>query len=150
MSLSEKLQKLKSQRQMSIQTISDKSGIPIGTVKRIFSGKTTDPGYATVCCILAAMDTGSETAAELYKDVSTETAGSPPADDSRLIDLYERTIETKNKWIRVLLILCLIFVSIFIFILIWDICNPHIGFFRLSQEIFPHALLYIVNQLHHF
>lgn len=77
MSLSEKLQKLKSQQQMSIQTISDKSGIPIGTVKRIFSGKTTDPGYATVCCILAAMDTGSETAAELYKDVSTETAGSP-------------------------------------------------------------------------
>ena len=61
MTLSEKLQKLKSQRQMSIQTISDKSGIPIGTVKRIFSGKTTDPGYATVCCILAAMDTGSET-----------------------------------------------------------------------------------------
>ena len=44
MSLSEKLQELKSQQQMSIQTISDKSGIPIGTVKRIFSDKTTDTG----------------------------------------------------------------------------------------------------------
>lgn len=150
MSLSEKLQELKYQRQMSIQTISDKSGIPIGTVKRIFSGKTTDPGYTTVCCILAAMDAPSENAAELYKDVATEVAGSPPADDSRLIDLYERTIETKDKWIRLLLILCLILVSIFIFILIWDICNPNIGFFSLSQEISPNALLYIVNQLYHF
>lgn len=150
MSLSEKLQELKSQRQMSIQAIADKSGIPIGTVKRIFSGKTTDPGYATVCCILAAMDTPSETAAELYKDVATEAAGSPPATDSRLIDLYERTIETKDKWIRLLLILCLALISIFIFILIWDICNPHIGFFRLPQETTTNALLYIVNQLHHF
>lgn len=150
MSLSEKLQELKFQRQMSIQTISDKSGIPIGTVKRIFSGKTTDPGYATVCCILAAMDTPSEAAAELYTDVATEAAGSPPAEDSRLIDLYERTIETKDKWIRLLLILCLTLVSIFIFILIWDICNPHTGFFRISQETTTNALLYIVNQLHHF
>lgn len=146
MSLCEKLQEMKQKSQQSYQTIADKSGVPLPTVKRIFSGQTPDPSYTTVCLLIKAMEIPPEQTVELYETVATTT----PVDnaDARLIDLYERSIDTKNKWIRLLLIICLSLVSIFIFILIWDVCNPHIGFFRFAMENFNNGLLYFVNQLH--
>ncbi len=144
MSLCEQLQELRQKSQMSLQTVAERSGVPLPTVKRIFSGRTPDPSYTTVCLILTAMETTPEEISVFYTNVTTDNTG----ENSRLLELYERSIEAKNKWIRFLLILCLVLVSIFIFILIWDICNPNVGFFRISQEISLNALLYIVNQLH--
>lgn len=146
MSLCEKLQEMKQKSQQSYQTIADKSGVPLPTVKRIFSGQTPDPSYTTVCLLIKAMEIPPEETVGLYEAMATTT----PMDnaDARLIDLYERSIDTKNKWIRRLLIICLSLVSIFIFILIWDVCNPHIGFFRFTMESINNGLLYYVNQLH--
>lgn len=146
MSLCEKLQEMKQKSQQSYQTIADKSGVPLPTVKRIFSGQTPDPSYTTVCLLIKAMEIPPEETVGLYETVATTV----PVDnaDARLIDLYERSIDTKNKWIRLLLIICLSLVSIFIFILIWDVCNPHIGFFRFAMESINNGLLYYVNQLH--
>ena len=146
MSLCEKLQEMKQKSQQSYQAIADKSGVPLPTVKRIISGQTPDPSYTTVCLLIKAMELSPEQTVELYETVATAV----PVDnaDARLIDLYERSIDTKNKWIRLLLIICLSLVSIFIFILIWDICNPNIGFFRFTMESINNGLLYYVNQLH--
>lgn len=146
MSLCEKLQEMKQKSQQSYQTIADKSGVPLPTVKRIFSGQTPDPSYTTVCLLIKAMEIPPEETVGLYETMATTV----PVDnaDARLIDLYERSIDTKNKWIRLLLIICLSLVSIFIFILIWDVCNPHIGFFRFAMESINNGLLYYVNQLH--
>lgn len=146
MSLCEKLQEMKQKSQQSYQTISDKSGVPLPTVKRIFSGQTPDPSYTTVCLLIKAMEIPPEETVGLYEAIATIA----PMDnaDARLIDLYERSIDTKNKWIRLLLIICLFLVSIFIFILIWDVCNPHIGFFRFTMESINNGLLYYLNQLH--
>lgn len=146
MSLCEKLQEMKQKSQQSYQTIADKSGVPLPTVKRIFSGQTPDPSYTTVCLLIKAMEIPPEETVGLYEAMAT-TAPMDNA-DARLIDLYERSIDTKNKWIRRLLIICLSLVSIFIFILIWDVCNPHIGFFRFTMESINNGLLYFVNQLH--
>ena len=150
MSLCEKLQQMKQKSQQSYQAIADKSGVPLPTVKRIFSGQTPDPSYTTVCLLIKAMEIPPEETVELYEEIATNTPrdSTISATDARLIDLYERSIETKNKWIRLLLILCLTLVSIFIFILIWDICNPDIGFFRITMENFNNGLLYYFNQLH--
>ena len=146
MSLCEKLQEMKQKSQQSYQTIADKSGVPLPTVKRIFSGQTPDPSYTTVCLLIKAMEIPPEETVGLYETMATTV----PVDnaDARLIDLYERSIDTKNKWIRLLLIICLSLVSIFIFILIWDVCNPHIGFFRFTMESINNGLLYYINQLH--
>lgn len=146
MSLCEKLQEMKQKSQQSYQTIADKSGVPLPTVKRIFSGQTPDPSYTTVCLLIKAMEIPPEETVGLYEAMAT-TAPMDNA-DARLIDLYERSIDTKNKWIRRLLIICLSLVSIFIFILIWDVCNPHIGFFRFTMESINNGLLYYLNQLH--
>lgn len=101
MSLSEELQKKREKSGLSLQELSDKSGVPVATVKRIFSGQTPDPGYSTVCLLLATMGVDDE-------PLTTATTVAYPAhENSALIDLYERTIETKDKWIRLLLILCL-------------------------------------------
>lgn len=151
MSLCEKLQEMKQKSQQSYQTIADKSGVPLPTVKRIFSGQTPDPSYTTVCLLIKAMEIPPEETVGLYEAISSATADTVnalSAADARLIDLYERSIDTKNKWIRLLLILCLTLISIFIFILIWDVCNPHIGFFRFTMESINNGLLYFVNQLH--
>lgn len=146
MSLCEKLQEMKQKSQQSYQTIADKSGVPLPTVKRIFSGQTPDPSYTTVCLLIKAMEIPPEETIGLYEAMATTA----PVDnaDTRLIDLYERSIDTKNKWIRLLLIICLSLVSIFIFILIWDICNPNIGFFHFTMESIENGLLYYINQLH--
>lgn len=146
MSLCEKLQEMKQKSQQSYQAIADKSGVPLATVKRIFSGQTPDPSYTTVCLLIKAMEIPPEETVGLYEAIAT-TAPMDNA-DARLIDLYERSIDTKNKWIRLLLIICLFLVSIFIFILIWDVCNPHIGFFRFTMESINNGLLYYLNQLH--
>lgn len=146
MSLCEKLQEMKQKSQQSYQAIADKSGVPLATVKRIFSGQTPDPSYTTVCLLIKAMEIPPEETVGLYEAIAT-TAPMDNA-DARLIDLYERSIDTKNKWIRLLLIICLSLVSIFIFILIWDVCNPHIGFFRFTMESINNGLLYYLNQLH--
>lgn len=146
MSLCEKLQEMKQKSQQSYQAIADKSGVPLPTVKRIFSGQTPDPSYTTVCLLIKAMEIPPEETVGLYEAIAT-TAPMDNA-DARLIDLYERSIDTKNKWIRLLLIICLFLVSIFIFILIWDVCNPHIGFFRFTMESINNGLLYYLNQLH--
>lgn len=146
MSLCEKLQEMKQKSQQSYQAIADKSGVPLPTVKRIFSGQTPDPSYTTVCLLIKAMEIPPEETVGLYEAIAT-TAPMDNA-DARLIDLYERSIDTKNKWIRLLLIICLFLVSIFIFILIWDVCNPHTGFFRFTMESINNGLLYYLNQLH--
>lgn len=146
MSLCEKLQEMKQKSQQSYQAIADKSGVPLPTVKRIFSGQTPDPSYTTVCLLIKAMEIPPEETVGLFEAIAT-TAPMDNA-DARLIDLYERSIDTKNKWIRLLLIICLFLVSIFIFILIWDVCNPHIGFFRFTMESINNGLLYYLNQLH--
>lgn len=146
MSLCEKLQEMKQKSQQSYQAIADKSGVPLPTVKRIFSGQTPDPSYTTVCLLIKAMEIPPEETVGLYEAIAT-TAPMDNA-DARLIDLYERSIDTKNKWIRLLLIICLFLVSIFIFILIWDVCNPHVGFFRFTMESINNGLLYYFNQLH--
>lgn len=135
MSLSEELQKKREKSGLSMQELSDKSGVPLATVKRIFSGQTPDPGYSTVCLLLATMGVDDE-------------PSYPAHENAALIDLYERTIESKNKWIKTLLILCLSLVGIFIFILFWDICNPNIGFFRIKVETLNYGLLYFLDQLH--
>lgn len=53
--LLQKIQTLKDESKMSYQEIADKSGVPLSTVKRIFSGQTPDPGYTSVIAIIEAM-----------------------------------------------------------------------------------------------
>lgn len=127
--LMKKMQELKDETKMTYQDIADKSGVPISTVKWIFSGQTPDPGYTSVLAIMEAMGGSVE---DLKKDApvqqNTETVSSQNIELLRSV--YEHTIADKNKLIKALLIIVLSMMAIFIFLLVWDLCNPNIGFFR--------------------
>jgi len=127
--LLQKMQTLKDESQMSYQDIADKSGVPVSTVRRIFSGQTPDPGYTTVLSIIEAMGGSDE-------DVKDDTPDKPKIETvsrqsvERLCSVYEHSLSDKNKLIKALLIIILSMMAIFIFLLIWDLCNPNVGFFR--------------------
>ena len=109
----EELKALKDKSGLTAQQIADKSNVPLPTVNRILSGQTQDPGYETLTAIIDAM--------------SPEESAKPD-DHERLVSVYERTIIQKNKLIKALGIICLVFCAVFIFLLIWDLFNPSIGF----------------------
>ena len=53
--LYEKLKALKMSKNLTIQEISEKSGVPSSTVSRIFSGQTDNPSFQNICDIVIAM-----------------------------------------------------------------------------------------------
>lgn len=127
--LIKKMQNLKDETKMSYQDIADKSGIPVSTVKRIFSGQTPDPGYTSVLAIMEAMGGSVE---DVKEDTPAQQKNETVSRQSveLLCSVYEHTIADKNKLIKALLIIVLSMMAIFIFLLVWDLCNPNIGFFR--------------------
>lgn len=143
--LHKKLQELKERSNMTLQEISDKSDVPIATVKRIMSGQTPEPSFSTVISMIKAMD-GSVSDVEealVVNDNSENTNNSNIreerivrlSDNDRLIRVYELSLMAKDRWIRNLTILCVAMVAIFVFLLIWDLCNPNIGFIRTQETI---------------
>lgn len=126
--LLQKMQEMKDEKKMTYQDIADKSGVPLSTVKRIFSGQTPDPGYTSVISIIEAMG-GSDD--DIKQSNTAQPNNSVPRQSvERLCSVYEHSIADKNKLIKALLVIILAMISVFIFLLVWDLCNPNIGFFR--------------------
>lgn len=126
--LLQKMQEMKDETKMTYQDIADKSGVPLSTVKRIFSGQTPDPGYTSVISIIEAMG-GSDD--DIKQSNTAQPNNSVPRQSvERLCSVYEHSIADKNKLIKALLVIILAMMSVFIFLLVWDLCNPNIGFFR--------------------
>ena len=126
--LLQKMQEMKDETKMTYQDIANKSGVPLSTVKRIFSGQTPDPGYTSVISIIEAMG-GSD---DDIKQSNTSQPNNlvPRQSVERLCSVYEHSIADKNKLIKALLIILLSIMAVFIFLLVWDLVNPDIGFFR--------------------
>lgn len=113
--LKEDLNELKDKRNMTLQDIADKSGVPLSTVKKIFNGNTRDPGYLSLKPIL---------------DVLQEDEDKLETKSNDTIDLYERMIKHKNKWIKFLTILSVSLAVLFVALLIYDLCDLRVGFIR--------------------
>lgn len=140
--LSERLQKLKNQCNMSTQKISEVSGHPVPTLNKIFRGETPNPAFQTVVDICTAM--GFTVDALLYPEAGeAENFTHPsqkPLDDrmerqfERLLEEKERQIEAKqqriedlkeagklkNRWIGTLVAIVACLTA---FIIIWLICD---------------------------
>ncbi len=52
----EYLVKIKKEKGVTTEEISRVSGVPIGTLNKIFSGQTTDPKYETIKAVCAALN----------------------------------------------------------------------------------------------
>ena len=128
MMLATQLKLLKEKRKLTTQQLSDLSGVPVGTINRILSGQTDNPSFQTVCDLVMAMDGSLD---ELV-GIQAET---PPAEkkaqaSQEILRLYEEMIATKNAWLlRLFVCLCVVTFA-FLFVVIFDLMNPSIGFFR--------------------
>ena len=148
------LNTLKDKGKFTYEGIEKLSGVPVATIKNIFSGKTEDPRFETVSSIVVAMG-GSLDA--IYTATKTEDVEAnaviaiKQTYEQRIADLkehyehsllekdkhYERllaaaekhieTINLDKRWFRIGFA-----VSIFIFAMlcIAELLNPNLGWFR--------------------
>lgn len=124
-----KMQALKDETKMTYQDIADKSGVPISTVKRIFSGRTPDPGVTTVIAIVEAMGGTADDIQSTPLD-SNDGEYISPKSIEQLCAVYERSLRDKNRLIKAQFITIVAMIAVLLFFLIWDLCCPNIGFIR--------------------
>lgn len=150
MSMSDYLNRLKDEHGLSLNQISDISGISLSTVSRIFSGQAESANLSTLADIVKAMNGSFDEmlGIELSK-AEKPTQGKPTdgktAEDTnvqRLIEVYERTVKDKNKWISLLFVLLFIIIAAILGVLIYDFSNLDIGYIRKTASqalmLFPH------------
>ena len=126
--LSTQLKLLKEKRKLTNQQLSDLSGVPVGTINRILSGQTDNPSFQTVCDIVIALDGSLDELAGIRpkRDSEAENAKYPPETEA----IYKQMIHSKDKWIFRLFVFSCVMVAFIMFLLIFDLLNPNIGFFR--------------------
>ena len=123
--LLEGLKELKEQKKMTNQELADLSGVPLGTINRIMAGQTDNPSFQTVCDITRALGgsldkiAGLNPEGEREKPVSTEITA-----------LYREVLKSKDKWIHRLFVVCCVLIVYVLVLLVFDLANPNIGFFR--------------------
>lgn len=120
--LAHRLVQLKEKSGLTNQQIVDKSGVPLSTVTRILNGQTDNPSYRNVADIVIAMK-GSLDDIEGIEHPEEKTP-------DKVLELYERTIDQKNRYIKFLFITCVVLMSVIIIVLLIDILNGNIGFVR--------------------
>ena len=114
MMLATQLKLLKEKRGLTNQQLADLSGVPVGTVNRILSGQTDNPSFQTICDLVLAMDGSLDELAGIEKGPE-----GPEAKARASQDLIHR-----------LFVLACLLGSIFIFLVIFDLMNPALGFVR--------------------
>ena len=148
------LNTLKNKGNFTIEAIAKMSGIPEGTVKNIFSGKTEDPRFETVSAIVLSMggsldaiyavtkkeDSESSSATVLKETYNKRVEELKEYYENRLAEKekhYERllieaekhieTIKLDKRWFRIGFV-----VSVFIFAMLCvaELLNPNLGWFR--------------------
>jgi transcriptional regulator with XRE-family HTH domain len=135
-----KLRELKEKSGLTVQQISDKSGVQVSTISRIMSGQTDNPGFQTVCDLVEAMG-GSlyDLTGQAPPAPQEEHHSAPVGHDClhgerqhccTIVMLYERSLEHKNRWIKNLFIACGAMLATIILVLLIDILNGGIGFVR--------------------
>ena len=92
------------------------------------ANQTDNPSFQTVCDIVIALDGSLDELAGIRpkKDSEVENAKYTPEIEA----IYKQMIHSKDKWIFRLFVSLCVMVAFLLFLLIFDLLNPNIGFFR--------------------
>lgn len=150
--LCDRLQAIRKQIGMSLETISDRSKVPLSTVTKIFRGNTPRPQFQNVVDICTAMGVSVEVL--LYPDAGSEIDFEHPSQtplDERMVQQYERLLTQKDEllasqdrriedkvralrhkdmWIKILAIAFGILLAFVLVALIIDVANHNVGWLR--------------------
>lgn len=136
---------------MTYQQLADASGVPVGTVKSILTGATTNPGFDPVCAMIQAMGESIDAFysgmphAQLQHHHAAHDAESitdnhnllPLRDEIKIIageaihavyqtDVYHN-LHNNLRWWRAV---ALIETGFIFFLLVWDITHPAMGYIQ--------------------
>ena len=132
----ERLRALKDKSGMTTKQIAEKCDIPESTVTRIFSGKTPNPTIITVMAMTKAM---GGTAADIFDDnAQVNTIPAVPQSvlteveqkNLEIVELYERMLKTKDKYIRFLAGALIGIATLLVILLFLDLLVLDIGYFN--------------------
>jgi transcriptional regulator with XRE-family HTH domain len=134
---------------LSAQDVADRCGLSVNTVHNILSGKTHNPNIDT-CAMIArglgiSLDfiAGLEFAQKIVDDptpteqmppiaqppiVPTAAPGLCPHHDA-MVNLYERTLASKNRWILCLFVIVILLSLFIVVVLLFDLTHPGWGYF---------------------
>jgi predicted transcriptional regulator len=148
------LNTLKNKGNFTFEGIEKLSGVPVATIKNIFSGKTEDPRFETVSAIVVAMggsldaiycatkkeDVEANAVIAIKESFEQRLADQKEHYEHRLLEKdrhYERllaeaekhieTIKLDKKWFRIGFVVS---IFIFAFLCIAELLNPNLGWFR--------------------
>lgn len=110
MPYTKKLNDLKDELDLTNRDISERSGVPLGTVNRIFAGQTENPSFEAIAAIVRAMGGSLDELAGIPCRHHNTTHSE---DSDRIIAIYqkqlddinaihEKRIHDKNLWIKLL------------------------------------------------
>ena len=105
----DRLNAVKQKSGLTLTAWADRSGVPVSTISRILSGCTENPGLQTVVDLVAAAEVAEK--------------------DARIAAL-ERLARYRSHICYALGLICLALVAVLAFLLAFDLCNPHVGWFR--------------------
>lgn len=131
------LSKLKDETRLTQQQLSDRTGIPMGTIPRYFAGMEDDSAnFEIVRKLVMAMDGSLDEMAGI-----PSRASPAPKSDSELVGTYkallaekddrlahrDRTIEDERKRSKVLSVVCFAILMVFVMLFIIDLFVPKRG-----------------------
>lgn len=131
--------RLKSERKMTNQQISDASGVPISTVNRIMSGHSKNPGHEAIMSICAALggsigdiqaDANTAARNENINEALSRVLDGYEQQFERERESYESIIRTKDKWIRNLAIMLFVVIMAVLLFSLIDFFNRNVGWLR--------------------
>lgn len=126
----DRLRELKENAKMTVQQIADKSGVPVSTVSRILSGETANPQFQTVCDIISAMGGSVDEFIGISKVDKNCDFLSTEKVLRQVIEDKNKTIKHKNRWIYALVAMLIFVFAAVVFVLIYDITHPDMGYVR--------------------
>ena len=124
----EYLKQRKTQLGITVQELSDVSGVPLQTVNNILCGRTSNPGIDAAVALIQAVSGSLDEACDL---TPPPPQPAPTACDScKLVKLYRERAKQKDRYVLVLFGVCSFFVAVMLFVLLYDLFDPNIGYIR--------------------
>ena len=130
MPYTEKLVQMKKASGLTVQQIADQSGVPASTINRMLSGQTEEPTFSNIAKVVKAMNGSLDELIGIPPKTVTVVETKTVSGDERIIDLYERSIKSKNKWIRNLFIISITLIVFLVGMLVYDVTHPDRGWYR--------------------
>lgn len=120
-----------SKNNLSVQDVADLTGVSANTLQNIRSGKTESPNMITAAQIVKSLGGSLDAIAGI--DMPQPAPSSVPfvcPQRDALINLYERMLASKNRWIRCLFTALIVLVIFIVTFLIFDLMHGNWGYFR--------------------